>query len=790
MKMLTNYIKTAYRNLSRNKIYALINILGLTIGVTLFIIISLFIHKQLMYDKFNENYENIYRLNKDDWGILGTAYGPEAATNFPEIKEFVRFNLHTFSNPLVTIGKNNSKKRIENFVFADSSVFDVFTFIFIKGDPSSALKYPFSVVLTEKIASQLFGNEEPMGKTIVLENKHVFKVSGVVENIPNFHLDISAIAGFSSLGKIYSDKDYLNSYGSWNFPTYFLLRENVAIPTLNDKLSKHFTSIFKEKFNQDTKMNFHLLPLSDIYFDTNTKYEIAINHGNLKFIYMFIAIALFIVIIAAINFINLTTAKAAGRAKEVGLRKVIGSNKKQLILQFLGESMLVSFMAFLLGLVLVETLLPLFNDLFQDTISNHYYREPFFWIIYFSGIILLGLVSGLYPAFYLTRFNPVAVMKGEQTRGKKGAGFRKLLTVFQFFISVILIIGTLTIYQQIKFMKNKDLGFNKDHQVYFTLTPDMVNKKEALKNEILKTPGVKSITYTSQPAGRITWQESWKLNGEAKQFTYQPIDPDYVKVMGLKIIRGENFSWEKPSFKERRGVLINEEAVNYFGVNDPVGKTINTNSSYWEEVMVVGIVKDFHYNSLHDKIAPLVMAWDERGRTANLLLSGNDISSTIEHLTSTWIKFAPEYPFEFHFLDQSFDRQYHDDERFGRLFTYFAIFAILIACLGLYGLSLYAVHYRKKEIGIRKANGASMGSIARMFLKEFGITILLANVIAWPVAFYFMERWLQSFPYRVKVAPWIFLVALVVSVLTAISTVSANTLKAAGTNPAIILKNE
>ncbi len=788
--MFKNYLKTALRNIKRNKVYSFINILGLTIGVALFIIISLFIESELSYDKFNEKIDNIYRLDRDDWGILGTVYGPEVKENFPEVKEFVRFNLSNFANPIVSVNEGEKEQRIENFAFADKSVFDVFSFKFILGNKETALNDPQNVVLTESIAEKLFGDANPIGEQIILEKEHPLIVSGVIEDVDKFHLDINAIGEFTHLAKMMDFEGFLSNYGSWNYPTYLLLEDGVNISKLNEKISDYFEAVYKKKFDSSGEVNFHLTSLHEIYFDKETKYEIKVKHGNMRFIYIFIAIAVFILAIASINFINLTTAKAVSRSKEVGLRKVVGGIRKQLIGQFLSESVLISLIAFLLALGLVEYLLPKFNTLLQGAISNHYYTEPFFWIIFISGILVVGILSGLYPAFYLTSFSPVSVMKGEQTKGTKGASFRKALTIFQFFISVILIIGTVTIYRQIHYMKDKDMGFDKNYQLYFSMHDDIAEQKEAFKQELLKNNNIKYVSFTSQPAGRITWQESWNLNGQKKQFTYQPADPDYLRLMDVELVQGENFSWDKPSYKGRKGVLLNETAVKFFGLENPVGKKINLDSRYWDDVNIVGVMKDFHYNSLHQEIAPLVVAWDERGRTVNLKVSGNDMENTIRYMQNTWEQFVSDYPLEYHFLDQSLERQYKDDERFAGLFSYFAFFAILIACLGLYGLSLFATQQRRKEIGVRKANGASMENIVQLLLKEFSLNVLIANLIAWPAAYFFMDKWLNNFPYRINVELWIFGVALVISLLIAVLTVSYNTIKAANTNPAYTLRDE
>lgn len=788
--MLKNYLKTAFRNLSRNKIYSFINIVGLAIGVAVFIIITLFIQSELQYDKFNKKIDNIYRLDRDDWGILGTAYGPEVKQNFPEVKEFARFCLNSHSRPLISFENSDRQQRIRNFTFADPQVFDIFTFEFIKGNSENALDNPYSVVLTESTAEKLYGRENPVGKTFIIDEDHTFEVTGVIKDLNHFHLNVNAIGNFATVGKMNEWDDFLYNFGSWNYPTYLLLKDGVNVASLNEKISNHFEGIFKKKFNTDQELNFHLKPLEDIYFDTETKYELGVTHGNMKFIYVFIAIAVFILAIAAINFINLTTAKAATRSKEVGLRKVVGGQRSQLIRQFLSESVLISLFAFILAIALVEFILPYFNNLLQGEISNHYYTQPFFWLVFVGGILLVGLLSGLYPSFYLTRFSPVSVIKGEQTRGTKGAFFRRILTIFQFFISVVLIIGTLIIFKQIDYMKNKDMGFNEDHQIYFSLTSEIRGKKEAFKAELLKNSNIKSLTYTAKPAGQIGWQESWEIKGQGKQFTYQPADPGYVQTLGLEVIKGENLSWDKPSHKDRRAVLLNQEAVKHFGLENPVGKVIETNSRFWDDVKVIGVLKDFHFNSLHNEIAPLVVAWDERVYTANVKIAGNEIHTTIDYIQQKWNNFESYFPLEYHFLDQSLDRQYKDDERFGKLFSFFAIFAILIACLGLYGLSLFITQQRTKEIGIRKANGANVKDIVSLFIKEFSVNVLIANLIAWPAAYFFMKNWLMNFPYRTNIGVLVFVLALAISLIIAVFTVSYNTIRAANTNPAYTLRDE
>lgn len=782
--MWKNYIKTALRNIRRNRVFSFINVFGLATGVGLFIIISLFVHSEYSYDKFNQKIDRIYRLERGDWGILGPAYGPEVAAEFPEIESFVRFNLHQFSNPLVT--KQYGNQRLQNVVMADPELFNVFTFRFLEGSPMDALQDPYSIVLTESCATKLFGAENPIGKDLLLDEQHHFKVTAVIEDPHRFHMDIGAVVPFETLALMRNNAQMLGRYDNWNYPTFFLLKPGVSADDLEKKVNAHLGAIFEKLYGeQPQEMDFFLRPLDQIYF-ASVKHELGVKHGNENFAIGFAAIAVFILVIACINFINLTTAKALSRAKEVGLRKTLGGYRSQLISQFLIESFMITVLAFILSLGVVELLLNRFKDILQAELSLNYLTQPFFWFVFIGGILFVGLLSGLYPAFYLTRFSAVSVIKGEQTKGRKGVAIRNGLTVFQFIISVVLIIGTLIVYHQIDYMKSADLGFNKGRQLYFRLEGNLAERKTAFKQALLEDPRIIAVSYTSQPAGNIGWQDNFEYEGEQYKMTFQPADPDYMKVMGFELSQGDNFSWDKPS-QYRHAFLINETAARSFDWSEPVGKIVDF---YGEQVEIIGVVRDFHYNSLHNKISPLVIAWDPRVMTANIKLNGYDPTSALDHIRSVWQEYLPSYPFQYHFLDDSFDQHYRHEEGFGQLFVSFAAFAILIACLGLYGLSLFTTQARLKEIGVRKANGAHAGHIIALFLKSFTFNVLIANLLAWPTAYWIMQRWLNNFPYRMGIGIWIFGLALIISLCIAAITVFYHTFRAANINPALTLRDE
>ena len=780
--MLQNYIKTALRNIIRNKGFSFINIFGLAIGIALFVLIMLYVQYEYSYDHFNENKDRIYRLETGEWGILGPAYGNDIRLNFPEVENTVRIDARE-RNPVVKIG--DTRTRLEYLILADPSLFDVFTYPLVHGDPGTVLNDPFSIVLTETTAQRLFGTSNPVGETLHLFNRWDMTVTGIMKDIEKSHMRIHAVAPFELLIRLSGNPDFLESRGDWNFQTFVLTQPGQDIPALETKITEFYAGILAE-FN--VQREFHLRPLTDIYFADDVVYEIGSLHGNKNFVHIFIAIAFFILVIAGINFINLTTAKGAIRAKEIGIRKTIGGHRRQLIIQFLSESIVISLFAFIAAVAIIELILPRFNTLLATNITVDYFGDPLLMFGFITGVFVVGILAGLYPAFYLTAYDPASVIKGEVTKGKNAARLRKVLIVFQFSISIILIIGTIVIYNQLGYMKTKDMGFEQERIVHVRLNSDLTGQWDAFEYELISHPGVTGITRGNALPGYVGWQESWRIDEELKQFTFLPVDPEYMEILGLELVKGRNFSWDRLSDRENTYIL-NETAVSYFGFDDPVGKEFYIEP--YGTTRIIGIVKDFHFRSLHTPIGPLVLTWRESALSQAVIhISDGDLGGTLAHIHNTWNRFSPEHPFEYHFLDDSIMRLYESEERFGNIFLSFSVLALLIACLGLFGLASYMTQQKTKEIGVRRVLGSSVSQIVLLLTKEFTRWVIVANIIAWPVAYYGMNRWLENFAYRIDIHVSIFIVSALIALLIAVATVGYQTVKAAMANPIESLRYE
>ncbi|MCF8236296.1 MAG: ABC transporter permease [Bacteroidales bacterium] len=781
--MLINYLKTSIRILLRQKSQTLINVLGLAIGFAVFILIMLFVHDQYSYDKFNEKRDRIYRLEFADWALLATIHPEMIWRDFPEVEDFVR--MHTGIKTAL-INFEDQQLKVDHLVFADTSIFNIFTFEFIEGNPETALKNPFSVVLTESTAQRIFGEEDPLGKVIEYENAFDFKVTGIIKDPKNSHIEIGALANFIALKTIRNDPDFLKRTGSWNYPAYFLLSGNADADALTQKINKYFSSRVNWK-DDDEMPQFNLRPLKEVYFETeiqaaNTK------QGNLQFVRIFLAVAVFILLIACINFINLSTAKSALRAKEIGVRKVVGSARRQLIAQFLTESVIISLFALLIALFFVELMMPVFRDMLNSGISLNY--NPLLVVIMILGAVFIGMLAGLYPAFYLTSVKPVSIISGEGSKGKKGAAFRKALIVFQFSITIILLIGTLVVYSQLDYVKNKNLGFEKEHIIYLTLNRDIKKNLKSFNDRIENIPGVESLAYTSQVPGYITWTEGLQIEGERVAFRFAPVDPDYIPVLGIEMAEGRNFieNSESDMFDK---YIINETAAKAFKWEEPIGQTFD--NGYWDRGKVIGVVKDFHFKSLHSKIEPLVMRWHPGWHhTALIKLKPSSLPGVLDHIEKEWKAVTNEFPFEYNFLDKSYDKLYKSEQRFGKIFIYFSALAVFVACLGLFGLASFFAIQRTKEIGIRKVVGANTSGLVFLLIRDFTKWVLLANIIAWPLAYIWMGKWMQNFAYRKELISeyWAFIAAGLISLLIAVITVSWQAMRSASANPVDAIKYE
>jgi len=795
--MFKNLLRVALRNFMRDKWYSLLNILGLTIGITFSVFLIFYIKDELSYDKYNEKADRIYRIesnikepDKDTmrWAICPFPMAPALSKDYPEVEEATRI----WGNGK-TMYKNGNLRFYEDKVFyADSNLFRVFTHKFIEGTPQNALTAPNSLVLTQSVAEKYFGkNTSYVGKTLQNASGDIYKVTAVIKDVPkNSHIIFNILISRSSL-----PADYANNWGSFNIYTYVLLKPNTSAAAFDKKLAplydKYLASIFAQ-FN--IKMRFGLQPITSIHLHSDTANEPE-ELGSMSYIYIFSAVAFFMLLIACINYMNLTTARSARRAKEIGIRKVTGSSKIQLVSQFLIESTLTAFFALMLSLGLIALLLPTFNSLSGKFISFNTLLQAKTILILLAIILFIGLVGGSYPAFYLSKFNPINILKGSLSKGSSNVVLRRALVVVQFSISMIMLICTWIVYNQLNYLRNKDLGFNKDRVLVATANSnnDIRSKILSFKNEMRNNSQVTDVS-TSQavPGAGINFNlftiES--KNGYVdKGVDCYAVDEDYFKTLGMKIVKGRNFSGLPDTL---HSIIVNENMAKEYGWGDnAIGKRVkfpgDTSGNYLE---VVGVVKDFNQKSLYNPIAPLILFYSPNNNSIELKLNATNIPATISDIERKWKVTFPELPFQYTFLDQDFNSQYAADQKRGKIFTAFSILTILITCLGLLGLIAFITEQRQKEISIRKVMGANTGQLVPLITKNFVLLVALSCLIAFPVAWYFMDKWLKIFPYNMglSVTPFIFS-ALTVLLIT-LTTVIFHTLKAALANPVKSLRTE
>lgn len=781
--MLKNYLKCAFRNIKRYKLYSFINIAGLAVGMLICILITLFVKDELSYDRYHENAGRIYRVIADyniskgfsKSAITSAILAPALIENFPEIAHAVRF----YHENRAVIQFNDKLFSEERFFFSDAAVFNVFTFPFIKGDLRTALQEPYSVVLTVETAQKYFGNDFPIGKTITLQNRGDFKVTGILHNIPhNSHFTFDFLASFATFGKI----DNPWAYQGW---TYIHLPEDYDAAILEEK----FVTNKEELGWYSAGLQFYLQSLTSIHLHSHLSGEIEAN-SDIRSIYIFSLIAFFIMLIACINFMSLATARSAHQACEVGVRKVLGAQRVQLAKQFLGESLLFSFLALGVALALVEIFLPAFNRLARKPLQMDYADSWLLLLTLMFVSLLVGLVSGSYPAFFLSAFQPTQVLKGGWAgdTGRSSRIFRCSFVVIQFVISIALIISTGIIGKQLRYMHKKDLGFQKKHIVEIPIanTP-LLKSYPAFKAELLKYPNILNVSAAmgSPLDGKL--MDSQKINDEQIEVHYLLVDPDYIETLGMTLLRGRSFS--KDSITDAtEAVILNETAVKTFGLKDAIGKNFKIIGG---KGVIIGVVRDFHSASLHEQIQPAALQiLPKFYRNILVRIRPENISTTLKFLALKWREFAPHWPFEYIFLEEDFNKLYRAENSLVRIFGYFSFIAILIACLGLFGLASFTTERRIKEIGIRKVLGASVPGIVLLLSKDFTKWVLMANIIAWPIAYFVMNRWLQNFAYRINIGIGIFLLSAMAAFVIALATVSYQAVKAALANPVESLRYE
>jgi putative ABC transport system permease protein len=795
--MLKNLLIVALRNFKRDKGYSLLNILGLTIGITFSLFLIFYIKDELSYDRYNKKADRIYRVNayikekdKDTMRWVSTPFpaAPAIAKDYPEVEEAVRF----VGNGQ-TMYKNGETRFYEDKVFyVDSNVFKVFTYPFLEGDGRTALVRPNSMVLTKTIAEKYFGkNKSAVGKTLKNDKGDIYTVTGVVKDVPrNSHLIFNILLSRSSL-----PVDFANSWGNFGFNTYVLLKPNTNAQAFEKKMlplyDKYMAPIFAQ-FN--IKIRLGIMPITDIHLHSDMQGEPE-ELGSMSYIYIFGAVALFMLIIACINYMNLTTARSARRAKEIGIRKVTGSTKTQLVTQFLIESILTSFFALLLSIGLIALFLSTFNGISGKHISFYTLLEPGTLIILLLIVLFVGLLGGSYPAFYLAKFNPVNILKGSLSKSSSNVTLRRVLVVVQFSISMIMLICTWVVYGQLKYLRNVDLGFNKEQvmSVAVNANDDVRGKILAFKNELRKQPPVLAVSTSQNSPGSPNmnfnlFSIETKNGYTDKGVDNYAIDEDFFKSLGMKITMGRNFTGLTDTL---RSIIVNENMVKYFGWDNPIGKRVkfpgDTSGRYFE---VVGVVKDFNQKSLYNPIAPLLLFYRPNSNLIQVKLGATDMSKSISGIERSWKSIFPELPFQYTFLDQDFDSQYAADQKRGKIFTAFSILTVLITCLGLLGLIAFTTQQRQKEISIRKIMGAGLAEIIPLITRNFVLLVGIACLIAFPVAYLFMDKWLKIFPYNTGLTILPFLLSAITVLLITMLTVIFHTVKAAIANPAKNLRTE
>jgi putative ABC transport system permease protein len=793
--MIKNYLRIAFRNLWKHRVYSFLNIFGLTIGMSACFLIFLYIRFELSYDNFHTKQDRIYRINCDiktptetmNIGVCSAPMAINAKDEFPEIEKVVRVDPNSF-----LVRKGEIKFQEDKAVMADSTFFEVFDFPLLKGDPHTALREPFTAVLSEATAKKYFAGADPMGQTVLLTDQgYPTLVTGVMKDMPeNTLLKADLLISKSSSRRFDSSED--KRWGSFGMYSYALLKSNTDAKALEKK----FPAFLEKRDGSEMKrqqmfFSLFLQPLREVYLKAGKRG--APETGSLSNVFIFSIVGAFILLIACINFVNLTTARSTERAKEVGIRKVVGAERGQLTNQFLGESLLQALVAFVLAVVVVALLIPLFNFLAGKTVSTGVFRHPEY-ILWLLGIATgIGLLAGIYPALVLSAFQPITVLKGRFATGTKGMLLRRGLVVFQFTISIAFIAATLIVYSQLSYMRNQDLGFNNQQMLVLDTHGD--NHKKALRDEIARLPGVISTAMSSSVPGggnpgAYSQVQNVKGDMQIANLDLYFVDFDYLKQYQMKIIAGRAFSRDYGT-DTTKAMILNESAVKLFGYHTPQDAIGRKFSQWGREGLIIGVVKDFHFRSLKTQIKPLSMRIEPDGCdqiSANVKMT--DLKKTIASIENKWKTVIPYRPFSYFFADEFFDRQYRGEERFGKLFLNFAVLAIFISCLGLLGLASYATLQRTKEIGIRKVLGASVTGIVNLLSREFLALVLIAFLIATPLTWFFMAKWMQDFDYNVGIQWWIFVLAGVASFLIALLTISFQAIKAAMTNPVKSLRAE
>jgi len=807
--MILNYIKTAIRSLLRYKGFSLISIVGLAIGLASCILIILFVANELSYDKFHQNSEQIYRAylryemgsNQFDSPYCPVPLAPTLKEEYAEVLQTTRLYHLNYRNKFVYVKYDDKQYKEEKFLWADSTVFDVFTIPLITGNPQKALLKPNSIVITSETAEKYFGSENPIGKMLKLQDGSLYEVTGIAENFPdNSHFQFDFLASFAGDPKSRDPEWYDTAVC-----TYLVLQENYNWKDLNKKLpdlSKKYVSPIIEsamgmsydKFIEaGNYFGFFIEPILDIHLYSEVENGLG-KKGNINTVFIFSGIALLILIIASINFINLATARSSVRANEVGIRKLVGSTRSQLISQFLTESIITCLISLILAIILVYLFLPFMNNLLGAELDFSIFSNGLILVVLFLSLIIVGILAGSYPAFLLTSFKPVEVLKGKIQSGKKGRLFRNVLVVFQFSASVILIICTIVIFNQLHYIKNKDLGFEKDQIIIIQNVNKLGSNQKSFKEQLKQYSNIVNATYTDcLPQMMLEVKPFQKIgDGSSENHTIITVtsDHDFMDTYKFKMEQGRFF--DRQFSTDTSTVLLNQAAVIALNFENPLDEQLLLLGRRQRKMDVIGVIKDFHTQTIHEQIGPMasILMRDRPGEFLSARIQAGGIKESIEFIENQWKKFAPDQPLEYTFFDDQFQLAYQSEIQSEKIFTSFAVLAIFIACLGLFGLASFTVTRRTKEIGIRKTLGATEVNVVRILSGEFLKWVIIANVVAIPIAWYAMSGWLENFAFKTELSWWIFVLAGCVALIIALITISTQTIKAALSNPVESLRYE
>ncbi|MCR8560213.1 ABC transporter permease [Mucilaginibacter sp. BJC16-A38] len=796
--MIKNYLKIAWRNLNKHRFFSLVNICGLAIGVAAFWIIALYVTDEWSYDRYNEKSDRIFRVAQHGkWGnggfnlaITSIPYAPALKADYPEVEDAIRIDLE--GGGKITYGE----KQIEanDISFTDNAIFNIFTYHFLSGDPETALSKPHSIVLTKTLAEKIFGDaSDAMDKTISFDKNDHNVVTGVIDDVP-----ANSTFKFSALRSL--NVDYNGRWGSAGVFTFVLLKNHDDYK----KIEAHSDDFFNKHLKGDfagVKYKMELQPLTSIHLHSNLDYEMG-NNGNIAYVYVFSIVGLLILAIAVINYVNLTTARSSVRIKEIGIRKVIGSGRSQLLYMFFSESVLLAVFATIAGMVLIQAAIPYFNLLSGKSLDIWYFGIAKSLLIFAFFALIIGLISGIYPALFLSGFNTIPAMKGQLGNQSSTVIFRKGLVIFQFVITIVMIVGSSVIYQQLHYVLNKDLGFNKSQMLTFHIhSHDARAKTEEIKSQLLQNPLIESVAVAGNPIGNNDIGSNDFNIGpdgnnapDTKMVESLIIDEDFIPAMQIKMAEGRNFI-KGVSDTANHSIIVNETLIKELGWTNPIGRRVRTGVDHGviQYSTIVGVVKDFNTYSLQHKISPMVLNLPAVSNDKDNLyvrLRKNNIPAALSYLQQVYARFDPENKVDYHFLDQNFAAQYQSEQKQGNLLLIFTVLAISIACLGLFGLVTFTAEQRVKEIGIRKVLGAGIHHIVNMLAKELVLLVLIAAVVATPLAWMAASKWLQSFEYRTSIHWWVFAAAGLAAMLLAFITISVRSVKAALANPVKSLRSE